>query len=92
MIMHKTITFQVKLKEKTLKLQLNFDSPRTKYISKVTGVSFLDCIQRPIEEFQVKGVRDDVINLRYQHHYEEVGKNLLQLYTSRRYLSTALIS
>jgi hypothetical protein len=87
----KMLHFLIQKRDRQYWIALNFESPRTDFITKITGISLSDCTQKDIKEFKVKGIREEVINLRYQHHLQKVEDCLFKIYFNRKKLCMKFI-
>jgi hypothetical protein len=83
------ILFTIQVEDHFKKQVLNFDSPRTILATKRCGVALEDCIlkDQPESEFKAKLVKNEVKQLRYQHHVKRVHNSILKVLHARRDIS-----
>jgi hypothetical protein len=86
------ILFTIQIEDHFKKQILNFDSPRTILATKKCGVALDDCILKEQSEFKTKFVKNDVQELRYQHHVKRVHNSILKVLHARRDISILFTS
>jgi len=67
-------------------LEVNFDSPRTQRAASILGITINDCIKKPQKNFLFPELDQRIAQLTYDHHCDQVQRNIKDLYEVRQRL------
>lgn len=70
------------------KVDLDFESPRLRKALDNLGVSLEECQKKTRQDFEVRGVNDDVIDLRFKHYQHRLIDTLNRLIDQRRIIKS----